>query len=260
MGGSAARACSGARSHGSAHRDQEGPATRGSAQDGQACLRDPAERRRFLLSDGARGLVQAPRQRLGSLTPAESERVARAGQCRSLSPNTYGTIPRRRAQFLHDAAPGTRGSASASRWRSRSSARATWRRFWTGSGTAFRPETMALSSALDHWSPFGSATIDSRCWMAAARTDLPGAMAAGRDDTMIYAGLGFAVAMLEKLVRARTGKDAGSDQQFAEIFIPGPVEDRGDRPSGRAGLGATEPRREPSLRRRLVRQRAAPPC
>ena len=40
---------------------------------------------------------------------------------------------------------------------------------------------------------------------------------------IIYAGLGFAVAMLEKLVRVRTGR-MPARQQFAEIFIPGPVE------------------------------------
>ena len=41
--------------------------------------------------------------------------------------------------------------------------------------------------------------------------------------SIIYAGLGFAVAMLEKLVRLRTGW-MPARQQFAEIFIPGPVE------------------------------------
>lgn len=41
--------------------------------------------------------------------------------------------------------------------------------------------------------------------------------------SIVYAGLGFAVAMLEKLVRARTGR-VPARQQFAEIFIPGPVE------------------------------------
>jgi RES domain-containing protein len=41
--------------------------------------------------------------------------------------------------------------------------------------------------------------------------------------SIIYAGLGFAVAMLEKLVRIRTGW-VPARQQFAEIFIPGPVE------------------------------------
>jgi RES domain-containing protein len=41
--------------------------------------------------------------------------------------------------------------------------------------------------------------------------------------SIIYAGLGFAVAMLEKLVRLRTGWMPAT-QQFAEIFIPGPVE------------------------------------
>jgi RES domain-containing protein len=41
--------------------------------------------------------------------------------------------------------------------------------------------------------------------------------------SIIYAGLGFAIAMLEKLVRVRTGW-VPARQQFAEIFIPGPVE------------------------------------
>jgi RES domain-containing protein len=41
--------------------------------------------------------------------------------------------------------------------------------------------------------------------------------------SIIYAGLGFAVAMLEKLVRLRTGWMPTS-QQFADILIPGPVE------------------------------------
>jgi RES domain-containing protein len=36
---------------------------------------------------------------------------------------------------------------------------------------------------------------------------------------VIYAGLGFAVALIEKLVRARLGK-MPKDHQFAEIFIP----------------------------------------
>jgi len=40
---------------------------------------------------------------------------------------------------------------------------------------------------------------------------------------IIYAGLGFAVAMLEKLVRVPTGW-VPARQQFAEIFIPGLVE------------------------------------
>jgi RES domain-containing protein len=40
---------------------------------------------------------------------------------------------------------------------------------------------------------------------------------------IIYAGLGFAVAMLEKLVRVRTGW-VPARQQFAEIFTPGIVE------------------------------------
>jgi RES domain-containing protein len=40
---------------------------------------------------------------------------------------------------------------------------------------------------------------------------------------IIYAGLGFAVAMLEKLVRLRTGS-MPSRQQFAEILIHGAVE------------------------------------
>jgi RES domain-containing protein len=63
--------------------------------------------------------------------------------------------------------------------------------------------------------------------------------------SIIYAGLGFAVAMLEKLVRLRTGW-MPARQQFAEIFIPGPVEieeigsadvpgwDRPDRAASRA--------------------------
>lgn len=41
--------------------------------------------------------------------------------------------------------------------------------------------------------------------------------------SILYAGRGFAVAMLEKLVRLRTGW-MPARQQFAEIFIPGPVE------------------------------------
>jgi RES domain-containing protein len=41
--------------------------------------------------------------------------------------------------------------------------------------------------------------------------------------SIIYAGLGFAIAMLEKLVRVRTGW-MPARQQFADIFIPGPVE------------------------------------
>ena len=41
--------------------------------------------------------------------------------------------------------------------------------------------------------------------------------------SIIYAGLGFAVAMLEKLVRVRTGR-MPPRQQFVDIFIPGPVE------------------------------------
>ena len=41
--------------------------------------------------------------------------------------------------------------------------------------------------------------------------------------SIIYAGLGFAVAMLEKLVRVPTGW-VPARQQFAEIFIPGSVE------------------------------------
>jgi RES domain-containing protein len=41
--------------------------------------------------------------------------------------------------------------------------------------------------------------------------------------SIIYAGLGFAVAMLEKLVRVRTGW-VPARQQFADIFIPGSVE------------------------------------
>jgi RES domain-containing protein len=41
--------------------------------------------------------------------------------------------------------------------------------------------------------------------------------------SIIYAGLGFAVAMLEKLVRVPTGW-VPARQQFAEIFIPGLVE------------------------------------
>ena len=41
--------------------------------------------------------------------------------------------------------------------------------------------------------------------------------------SIVYAGLGFAVAMLEKLVRVRTGW-MPARQQFAEIFIPRSVE------------------------------------
>jgi RES domain-containing protein len=41
--------------------------------------------------------------------------------------------------------------------------------------------------------------------------------------SIIYAGLGFTVAMLEKLTRIRTGW-MPARQHFAEIFIPGPVE------------------------------------
>lgn len=41
--------------------------------------------------------------------------------------------------------------------------------------------------------------------------------------SIIHAGLGFAIAVLEKLVRVRTGR-VPTRQQFAEIFIPGPVE------------------------------------
>jgi RES domain-containing protein len=41
--------------------------------------------------------------------------------------------------------------------------------------------------------------------------------------SIIYAGLGFAVAMLEKLVRVRIGRMPAS-QQVADIFIPGSVE------------------------------------
>jgi RES domain-containing protein len=41
--------------------------------------------------------------------------------------------------------------------------------------------------------------------------------------SIVYAGLGFAVALLEKLVRLRTGW-MPARQQFAEIFIPGLVE------------------------------------
>ena len=40
---------------------------------------------------------------------------------------------------------------------------------------------------------------------------------------VIYAGLGFAVALIEKLVRTRTGK-IPQGQQFAEIFVPATVE------------------------------------
>jgi RES domain-containing protein len=39
---------------------------------------------------------------------------------------------------------------------------------------------------------------------------------------VIYAGLGFAVALIEKLVRARLGK-MPKNHQFAEIFIPATV-------------------------------------
>ena len=39
---------------------------------------------------------------------------------------------------------------------------------------------------------------------------------------VIYAGLGFAVALVEMLVRTRTGR-VPQGQQFAEIFIPGVV-------------------------------------
>jgi RES domain-containing protein len=39
---------------------------------------------------------------------------------------------------------------------------------------------------------------------------------------VIYAGLGFAVALIEKLVRSRLGK-VPKDHQFAEIFIPATV-------------------------------------
>ena len=45
----------------------------------------------------------------------------------------------------------------------------------------------------------------------------------GPGRSIIYAGLGFAVALLEKLARLRTGW-MPARQQFAEIFIPGPVE------------------------------------
>ena len=41
--------------------------------------------------------------------------------------------------------------------------------------------------------------------------------------SIVYASLGFAVAMLEKLIRLRTGR-VPARQQFAEVFIPGPVE------------------------------------
>lgn len=41
--------------------------------------------------------------------------------------------------------------------------------------------------------------------------------------SIIYAGLGFAITMLEKLVRLRTGW-MPARQQFAEIFIPGSIE------------------------------------
>lgn len=40
---------------------------------------------------------------------------------------------------------------------------------------------------------------------------------------VIYAGLGFAVALLEVLVRARTG-DVPEGLQFAEVFLPSTVE------------------------------------
>jgi RES domain-containing protein len=40
---------------------------------------------------------------------------------------------------------------------------------------------------------------------------------------VVYAGLGFAVALIEVLVRTRTGR-VPRGQQFAEVFIPGTVE------------------------------------
>lgn len=43
-----------------------------------------------------------------------------------------------------------------------------------------------------------------------------------RGRFVIYAGLGFAVALLEKLVRTRIGK-VPRGQQFAELFIPGGI-------------------------------------
>ena len=57
--------------------------------------------------------------------------------------------------------------------------------------------------------------------MAAALT-FSGHAGAARDGSVIYAGLGFAVALIEKLVRSRLGK-VPKDHQFAEIFIPASV-------------------------------------
>jgi RES domain-containing protein len=50
----------------------------------------------------------------------------------------------------------------------------------------------------------------------------------GKGRYVIYAALGFATAMLEKLVRTRIGT-IPKGQQFAEIFVPGhvPVEEVG---------------------------------
>jgi RES domain-containing protein len=53
-------------------------------------------------------------------------------------------------------------------------------------------------------------------FQAAGRWHRPG-------RSIIYAGLGFAGTMLEKLVRLRTGR-MPARQQYAEIFIPGPIE------------------------------------
>ncbi|MBV1800464.1 RES family NAD+ phosphorylase [Siccirubricoccus sp. G192] len=65
-----------------------------------------------------------------------------------------------------------------------------------------------------------------------------------RGRRVIYAGLGFSVALLEKLVRTRIGS-VPSGQQFAEILIPGhvPIEQVGpeDVPGWDApGYGASQ--------------------
>ena len=113
-----------------------------------------------------------------------------------------------------------------------------WRRFWRGSGTVYRRDRMRSPSS----QPLTAFRIAERrfpmldgggAYRWPARWHRPGRY-------VIYAGLGFAVALIEQLVRTRFGK-IPRDHQFAEIFIPesvsveevGPVDlpgwDRSDR-------------------------------
>src|SRR5918996_3651917 len=106
------------------------------------------------------------------------------------------------------------------RWRSRSSAPDTWNRFSKAFGTGFLPETMPSHPS----GPFTAFRIAENRFplMDGGGAYRLGARWNNSGRHVIYAGLGFAVALIEKLARSRLGK-VPKDHQFAEIFISAAV-------------------------------------